>query len=640
VNDPSLEKDDKGLNPDFKTRVEWREEGIKRWFDEVGVETRTARSSADMKSGATDEAFKGLVSTMQNSDVSLDHLQGLMNSTGFPSGSGTPITGLPAAASSSKDPLCGLSPAKRSRTSVAGWTDSTSPASVRAGAEVTPTRTGGVATGRLLAYEESSANLNRAACALAKAAHRARAVVAAGQDEVSQAAFKDYLDIISERLGLAEFILDGAMGSDTGNKFKVTFQPASDAESPQLAEKIREKVDKLSFRPFDTIDEVLAVRELQRLACQLKKAPDEDTLKSSWAKISSAIPLLDELASAVAVSCEDLDKARKDRARREQKAEKAAKAEKAKAERKAKQAEEQKNRQGLGRQQAQASNLVKNIVPFTAPLAVGKHLTVFETWADAKGKIAETKSLLEKPFVVTDATEVSKFLDSEQCAVMPGKMAIFGKRWRDADVVRDTSRTQTRLNKGVGSLAAFFDELVKPPDVNGLPEDLQRLTGIALYGVLKGLDSFQPDYLYTSTIRYCQEGERSIVAVPAGALLEWCVENDWVKAKAGQQKDWFQEFQDFGEKAISDSIVAAWVEQGMDIMHAQVGPKTCTYVPGGYYVWESTHSDSWGVRYTFITPSCPDLDKFVEMGLDSAKHDNAKTLSQLSAWRCLAAKSS
>ena len=288
MNDPSLEKDDRGLNPDFKTRVEWREEGIKRWFGEVGVESRTVRSSADMKSGATDEAFKGLVSTMQNSDVSPDHLQGLMNSTGVPAG-----------ASSSKDPLCGLSPAKRSRTSMAGWTDA-SPASTGTGAEVTPSRTGGVATGRLLAYEESNANLNRAACALAKAAHRAHAVVAAGQDEVSQAAFKDYLDIISERLGLAELILDRPMDSDTGDKFKVTFQPASDAESPELAEKICEKVDKLSFRPFDAIDEILALRELQRLSCELKKAPDEDTLKSSWAKISSAIPLLDELASAVA----------------------------------------------------------------------------------------------------------------------------------------------------------------------------------------------------------------------------------------------------------------------------------------------------------------------------------------------------
>ena len=111
MNDPSLEKDDKGLNPDFKTRVEWREEGIKRWFGEVGVESRTVRSSADMTYGATDEAFKGLASTMQNSDVSPDHLQGLMNSTGVPAG-----------ASSSKDPLCGLSPAKKV-SHIHGWMD-------------------------------------------------------------------------------------------------------------------------------------------------------------------------------------------------------------------------------------------------------------------------------------------------------------------------------------------------------------------------------------------------------------------------------------------------------------------------------------------------------------------------------------
>jgi len=207
--------------------------------------------------------------------------------------------------------------------------------------------------------------------------------------------------------------------------------------------------------------------------------------------------------------------------------------------------------------------------------------------------------------------------------------------WCGTPAVR---RHACRLNKGVGSLASFFDELVKPPDVNGLPEGLQRLTGIALYGVLKGLDSFHPNYLYTSTVRYCQEGERSIVAVPAGALLKWCVANDWVKA--GEKKGWFQEFQDFGEKAIDDSIVKAWVEDGMNIVHAQVGPKTCTYIPGGYYVWESTHSDNWGVRYTFITPSCPDFDKLVEMGLDGVQHDSAKALSQLSAWRCLAAESS
>lgn len=63
----------------------------------------------------------------------------------------------------------------------------------------------------------------------------------------------------------------------------------------------------------------------------------------------------------------------------------------------------------------------------------------------------------------------------------------------------------------------------------------------------------------------------------------------------------FQELQDLGEKAVDQKLITEWQEKGIEVLHAQIGPKSCIYIPGGYYMRESVHSDTWGIRCTFIS---------------------------------------
>lgn len=154
--------------------------------------------------------------------------------------------------------------------------------------------------------------------------------------------------------------------------------------------------------------------EMQLLLLEVKKAPDEDTLKSTLAKVSFALPLVDELAAALSVACEDLDKASKERDRRQKKAQRAAKADAKRAEKKVKVAEETKLKQSVGQQKKNTNTTIKDLVPFTAPQSMGSVMHDFKTWADATGAV--TSELLQKPFMVSDADEVGEFLVGEQCA--------------------------------------------------------------------------------------------------------------------------------------------------------------------------------------------------------------------------------
>ena len=84
-NDPALETDELGLNPHFPKRVEWRETGLKSWYDEVSHEQQTFRSSRDMKAAASDEAFYRMSDSMPDSNSSFDHprFSKLMNAAGL-----------------------------------------------------------------------------------------------------------------------------------------------------------------------------------------------------------------------------------------------------------------------------------------------------------------------------------------------------------------------------------------------------------------------------------------------------------------------------------------------------------------------------------------------------------------------------
>lgn len=85
LSDPNLGKGEKGLNPDFRTRVERREDGIKRWFEEVGPCQQAVRATADIKSAADDEAFENLAGQMDDtSDFGHERFRALANTSGLP----------------------------------------------------------------------------------------------------------------------------------------------------------------------------------------------------------------------------------------------------------------------------------------------------------------------------------------------------------------------------------------------------------------------------------------------------------------------------------------------------------------------------------------------------------------------------
>ena len=396
------------------------------------------------------------------------------------------------------------------------------------------------------------------------------------------------------------------------------------------------KIGELSFKPFDAVGELKSFDYVQISILNLKKVENEETLKQLTAEVQSFWPLFAELAESVTVACNDLGKARKEREKRvnQQKRAQQAVAKKAAKVETAKKEKAEANQRAA--QEAQASTLAVEVLPFTAPSTCGSPMKTFVNWSDAKDKL--DAEALKKPFMIADAASIGDHIDSRQLAVFNSRLMIFKQRWRHADALAGSNRTQLRASKNLEPLLAFFNEVVKPPNLK-LPAGLDRLGGVAFFGSVKGSTAFQPDYMYMTTLRYSWQGDRSVVAIPADEFLEFAQKNCWVGGgasggegaeKKDDSKD-LQELHDFGGKYIDEKVVKSLVDSGVELVHAQIGPNTCVFIPGNYYVWDSCHSDCAGIRYSFPLDSFESLTKLCELKKD-LKDDFARTLKDLKDW--------
>ena len=612
-NDPALETDELGLNPHFPKRVEWRETGLKSWYDEVSHEQQTFRSSRDMKAAASDEAFYRMSDSMPDSNSSFDHprFSKLMNAAGLSN-------------NRHSNPDRQDTPVKKERREALA-----SPERVKSGGGVAPSSgQAGVATRRLLAHDEQMSSFQVAAKALALQLNSAKAEVKGLRDARKDADFADYLSIIDERIEVGELVIEGVVClTRPAVVLQVHEESSASDTAAQQDQKIQNKIGDLSCKPFDAVQDLKSFRRVQIDLFSMRKVSDEESLKKLLGSIMAALPLFHELVASLKVACEDLDKAKKERSRREKKVERQLAAEAKKA---AKKQQVDKEKQSVEAEQKQAAQvagtLQVEVYPFTAPTSVGTHMKTFATWSEAKGD--ETQDLLQFPFCVQGAGEIADFLDGSQCARISGKIGLFKSKWMHAAAVVNTGRTQSRLSKHTEPITSLLNEVVKAP-VCDLPEPLSRLSGIAMFGVAKGNSSFQPDYLFMNCLRYSWEGDRSVVAIPGDAFLKWGREKNLLSSGAATT---LTELQELGENHVDEAAVKEMLDSGVQLVHAHLGPKSAIYTPGGHYLWETVHSNVAGLRYSFVDSAGAFVQDISQLTLGGDEHGT--TLKQLREWRC------
>ena len=143
---------------------------------------------------------------------------------------------------------------------------------------------------------------------------------------------------------------------------------ASDTAAQQ-DQKIQNKIGDLSCKPFDAVQDLKSFRRVQIDLFSMRKVSDEESLNKLLGSIMAALPLFHELVASLKVACEDLDKAKKERSRREKKVERQLAAEAKKA---AKKQQLDKEKQSVEAEQKQAAQvagaLQVEVYPFTAPL--------------------------------------------------------------------------------------------------------------------------------------------------------------------------------------------------------------------------------------------------------------------------------
>jgi hypothetical protein len=221
------------------------------------------------------------------------------------------------------------------------------------------------------------------------------------------------------------------------------------------------------------------------------------------------------------VACVDLHKAKKERMKGQRKAERDEKAKKAREGRRQKKEAEQLEQGEKEMQRTKADALPVEVVPFTAPTTLGSQFRSFQIWEEAKVAREAEDTLLSEPFIIHEAQGFTEFLDSQQCVMLNGKLGVFRKLRRQS-AVKATQRTQSRAGKGTEPLlnlvgGIFNQTLAKNKEE--IPENIARLTGVAMYGVAKGARSFQPDYMFMNSTRYTVDGDRAMVVVKADDML-------------------------------------------------------------------------------------------------------------------------
>ena len=246
-NDPTLEQDNNGLNPKFNERVEWKEQGFKQWFDEMSRTNQTVRSTADIKSAASDTSSLGLAGAVEEGEHNFKGR--VFEDFKYQIGIGAaPTQDSPDTGSEAPTP-------KKARTAEEQPSGDANESSSLAR----------VATARLLAYDAASSSFKETAIKLAKQASLAKACHASVK-EPEKANFHEYLLIIDERLQLAYDVINGVFPDVEDLK---TFKECTDqGEAAAIAKKMAETLPRLTFKPFEQVNELVSCRSLQIMLSQ------------------------------------------------------------------------------------------------------------------------------------------------------------------------------------------------------------------------------------------------------------------------------------------------------------------------------------------------------------------------------------
>jgi hypothetical protein len=240
LSNSDLEQDELGLNSDFPKRIEWRETGVKEWFDEVSQHQLSARRSSEAKCGS-DTAMQELAGQLGNLNCDFSHKRyaGILKD----------VQGIPRSMHALEDKP-GPTPLKRQRASLS---------SGQPLAECERPGMASIATGRLLAYEEADAVLRQTAKTMATQIKAARcAAQPYDDDEVLKNDFSEYLRIVQERIALAEIAVEGVI-VDIENPSSITLCGQDPDAENDVKSRLATALAGLSFAPFEQMEAVFVM---------------------------------------------------------------------------------------------------------------------------------------------------------------------------------------------------------------------------------------------------------------------------------------------------------------------------------------------------------------------------------------------
>jgi len=187
LSNTDLEQDDLGLNPGSPKHLEWRETGMKEWFDEVSQHQQTARRSTEAKCGS-DAAMQEVAGQLGNltSDFSHKRYEGDLKD----------VDGIPRSMHALED--------KSSPTSL-------SSGSPLAEGERAVLPMASIATGSLLARDEADEAFRQAAKTIATQIEASRCAAQPYDDEALKNDFREYLNTVHVRIALAEIATEGVI---------------------------------------------------------------------------------------------------------------------------------------------------------------------------------------------------------------------------------------------------------------------------------------------------------------------------------------------------------------------------------------------------------------------------------------------
>ena len=191
--------------------------------------------------------------------------------------------------------------------------------------------------------------------------------------------------------------------------------------------------------------------------------------------------------------------------------------------------------------------------------------------------------------------------------------------------MKRSGRTHSRLQQNLDTVLQVLSPLTRIVPARkasaDLPTQVSALMGIAAYGVEKGSTDFRPDYMFMNSARYMFSGDRSVVMAPAGELVAF-VKKELLISEG--DVDAFDMFMDFGRHQINAELYGK-MKNNVVFLHGDLGLQSLLFVPANWFVWETVHSDTCGLRYN-MPGDVTDFQSLSALITHMSKHQIAPTL--------------